>query len=61
MPHNSPRPFYAEYAWAFDLLIDRPVQQECRTIATWLAERGVVLGAWKVPSLATTRYSVVVY
>jgi len=36
---------YAEYAWAFDLLIDRPVQQECRTIAAWLADRGVVLGA----------------
>jgi 2-polyprenyl-3-methyl-5-hydroxy-6-metoxy-1,4-benzoquinol methylase len=44
-PHIPKRPFYAEYAWAFDLLIDRPVQQECRTIAAWLAERGVVLGA----------------
>src|SRR5687768_17073611 len=43
--HGPSRPFYAEYAWAFDLLIDRPVQQECRTIAAWLAERGVVLGA----------------
>jgi hypothetical protein len=21
------RPFYAEYAWAFDLLIDRPVEK----------------------------------
>jgi len=39
------RPFYAEYAWAFDLLIDRPVQHDCRTIAAWLAERGVVPGA----------------
>jgi SAM-dependent methyltransferase len=44
-PHTSSRPFYAEYAWAFDLLIDRPVQSECRTIAAWLAERGVVPGA----------------
>ena len=44
-PHTSARPFYAEYAWAFDLLIDRPVQSECRTIAAWLAERGVVPGA----------------
>jgi len=44
-PHMSSRPFYAEYAWAFDLLIDRPVQQECRAIAAWLVERGVVLGA----------------
>jgi SAM-dependent methyltransferase len=43
--HIPSRPFYAEYAWAFDLLIDRPVQQECRTIAAWLAERGVCPGA----------------
>ena len=39
------RPFYGEFAWAFDLLIDRPVQRECSTIATWLVERGVVPGA----------------
>ena len=44
-PHIPSRPFYAEYAWAFDLLIDRPVQQECRTISAWLAERGVLPGA----------------
>src|SRR5688572_10545582 len=44
-PHTSARPFYAEYAWAFDLLIDRPVQSDCRTIAAWLAERGVCPGA----------------
>ena len=35
------RPFYTEFAWAFDLLIDRPVQKECLVIAAWLAERGV--------------------
>jgi SAM-dependent methyltransferase len=44
-PTIPSRPFYTEYAWAFDLLIDRPVQQECRTIAAWLAERGVPPGA----------------
>ena len=44
-PHSPSRPFYAEYAWAFDLLIDRPVQEECRTIASWLEERGVFPGA----------------
>jgi SAM-dependent methyltransferase len=44
-PPIPSRPFYTEYAWAFDLLIDRPVQQECRTIAAWLAERGVPPGA----------------
>src|SRR4030095_3266056 len=39
------RPFYGEYAWAFDLLIDRPVARECTAIAGWLVERGVVPGA----------------
>src|SRR5262245_34462437 len=39
------RPFYAEYAWAFDLLIDRPVRKECGVIAGWLIERGVLPGA----------------
>ena len=34
------RPFYAEYAWAFDLLIDRPVKKECGVIAVWLARHG---------------------
>ena len=39
------RPFYGEYAWAFDFLIDRPVRKECGTIVTWFVERGVVPGA----------------
>jgi len=39
------RPFYGEYAWAFDLLIDRPVHKECAAIASWLVERGVLPGA----------------
>ena len=39
------RPFYAEYAWAFDLLIDRPVHKECAVIAAWLIDRGVLPGA----------------
>jgi SAM-dependent methyltransferase len=39
------RPFYAEYAWAFDLLIDRPVRKECAVIAAWLIDRGVLPGA----------------
>jgi SAM-dependent methyltransferase len=45
MTENSRRPFYAEYAWAFDLLIDRPVPKECTTLASWLVERGVLPGA----------------
>jgi 2-polyprenyl-3-methyl-5-hydroxy-6-metoxy-1,4-benzoquinol methylase len=39
------RPFYAEYAWAFDLLIDRPVRRECAAIARWLIDRGVLPGS----------------
>ena len=39
------RPFYTEYAWAFDLLIDRPVRKECAVIAAWLVDRGVVPGS----------------
>ena len=39
------RPFYTEYAWAFDLLIDRPVGKECAVIAAWLVDRGVLPGS----------------
>jgi SAM-dependent methyltransferase len=39
------RPFYTEYAWAFDLLVDRPVQKECGVIAEWLVDRQVLPGA----------------
>jgi SAM-dependent methyltransferase len=39
------RPFYGEYAWAYDLLIDRPVRKECDAIVGWLTERGVHAGA----------------
>ena len=45
MNETPPRPFYSTYAWAFDLLIDRPVRKECATIAAWLVERGVTPGA----------------
>lgn len=39
------RPFYTEYAWAFDLLIDRPVRKECAVVAAWLLDRGIVPGS----------------
>lgn len=42
---GTPRPFYGEYAWAFDLLIDRPVAKDCTAIVGWLVERGVVPAA----------------
>ena len=45
MAEQSSRPFYGEYAWAFDLLIDRPVGQDCAAITTWLSERRVLPGA----------------
>ena len=45
MGEQSSRPFYGEYAWAFDLLIDRPVAQECAAITAWFSERGVLPGA----------------
>jgi SAM-dependent methyltransferase len=41
----SRRPFYAEYAWAFDLLIDRPVRKECAVIAAWLIDRRILPGS----------------
>ena len=53
------RPFYAEYAWAFDLLIDRPVRKESAVIATWLVERGILPGATILDAgCGTGRYSV---
>ena len=45
MNEAARRPFYAEYAWAFDLLIDRPVRKESAAIAHWLVERGILPGA----------------
>jgi SAM-dependent methyltransferase len=35
------RPFYGSFAWAFDLLVERPVASECAHIATALSARGV--------------------
>jgi SAM-dependent methyltransferase len=53
------RPFYAEYAWAFDLLIDRPVRKECAVIATWLRDRGVLPGAALLDAgCGTGRYAI---
>jgi SAM-dependent methyltransferase len=59
MTENSARPFYAEYAWAFDLLIDRPVRKECAAMAAWLVERGVLPGAGLLDAgCGTGRYAI---
>jgi len=53
------RPFYADYAWAFDLIIDRPIRRECAAIVGWLVERGVLPGAQLLDAgCGTGRYSV---
>ena len=53
------RPFYAEYAWAFDLIIDRPVRKECGVIAAWLIDRGVLPGAEVIDAgCGTGRYAI---
>ena len=52
------RPFYAEYAWAFDLLIDRPVEKECAVIGAWLVDRGILPGTEILDAgCGTGRYS----
>jgi SAM-dependent methyltransferase len=58
-PPASRRPFYTDFAWAFDLLIDRPVAKECGAIVTWLIERAVRPGAVLLDAgCGTGRYSV---
>jgi len=42
MSDNPRRPFYAEYGWVYDLIIDHPVQQECTAIVAWLVERAIL-------------------
>jgi SAM-dependent methyltransferase len=52
------RPFYSEYAWAFNLLIDRPVRKECSAIVDWLVARGVTPGSRVLDAgCGTGRYS----
>ena len=45
MEHRGDRPFYSAYAWAYDLLITRPVARDCMGIAILFAQRGVAPGA----------------
>jgi SAM-dependent methyltransferase len=59
MNEVSRRPFYGEYAWAFDLIIDRPVRKECGVIAAWLIDRGIRPGAEVLDAgCGTGRYAI---
>ena len=58
MHPTASRPFYTEYAWVYDLLIDRPVQKECAVIVDWLVARDVLPGSEIVDAgCGTGRYS----
>ncbi len=54
-----PRPFYGEFAWAYDHLIARPVAAECAGMAAALARRGIGPGASLLDAgCGTGRYAV---
>jgi len=58
MHETLSRPFYTDYAWAFDLIIDRPVGKECGVIAAWLVSRQILPGAAVLDAgCGTGRYS----
>jgi glycine/sarcosine N-methyltransferase len=38
---NPFRPFYGSFAWAYDLLSDRPIVSECAQISSLLSDRGL--------------------
>ena len=42
---NLTRPFYDEYAWAYDLIITQPVAKQCDFIEDVLSRRGLTSGA----------------
>jgi SAM-dependent methyltransferase len=53
------RPFYGSFAWAYDLLSDRPIATECAQIASILADRGLPSGARLLDAgCGTGRYAV---
>jgi 2-polyprenyl-3-methyl-5-hydroxy-6-metoxy-1,4-benzoquinol methylase len=59
MGHMLCRPFYGEYAWAYDLLITRPVTRECAYIGALLSQRGVDAGTRLLDAgCGTGRYAV---
>jgi SAM-dependent methyltransferase len=45
MENVTSRPFYREYAWAYDSIIVRPVPRQCAFVTEFLAQQGVTSGA----------------
>jgi SAM-dependent methyltransferase len=53
------RPFYGEFAWAYDHLVDRPIGEESAGMAAMLSRRGVGPGARLLDAgCGTGRYTV---
>jgi 2-polyprenyl-3-methyl-5-hydroxy-6-metoxy-1,4-benzoquinol methylase len=53
------RPFYTDFAWAYDLLIQEPVTERLAFITQMLAQHSVVPGAHVLDAgCGTGRYSV---
>jgi len=58
MLHITSRPLYAEYAWAYDLLIERSVARQGAFIAEHFCQRGILPGAQILDAgCGTGRYS----
>lgn len=59
MNAHPSRPFYGSFAWAYDLLSDRPIASECAQIASILSDRGLPSGARLLDAgCGTGRYAV---
>jgi SAM-dependent methyltransferase len=53
------RPFYGDFAWAYDLLVARPVAEECARVALIFSKRGVPSGARVLDAgCGTGRYAI---
>jgi 2-polyprenyl-3-methyl-5-hydroxy-6-metoxy-1,4-benzoquinol methylase len=56
---TEPRPFYHRFAWAYDLLLDEPVDERVRAIAKLLGRLGVSISATVLDAgCGTGRYAV---
>lgn len=56
---SATRPFYGEFAWAYDHLVARPVEDECAAMAATLNRRGIGPGARRLDAgCGNGRYAV---